>query len=138
MTKEEVKQDMKNRAEDAHVIDEQQPKKENKKRSFFGKVLNGCCWLGKKAWEHKEEIATGIAAIVATKAYCDRKNEKKVDTAFNVGCTTGVISARVEHSPLTENEKEEFFVDRGLNRSAFRNDEKIGTAIVEKIKAART
>ena len=39
MTKEEVKQDMKNRAEDAHIVDEQQPKKENKKRSFFGKVL---------------------------------------------------------------------------------------------------
>ena len=134
MTKEEMKKD----AEDAHIVEEQQqPKEENKKRSFLGKVWNGCCWLGKKAWEHKEEIATGVVAVIATKTYCDSKNEKKVDTAFNVGCTTGVISARVEHSPLTEEEKDGFYSDRGLNRSAFRNDEKIGTAIVEEIKAAR-
>ena len=136
MTKEEIKKDMKNRAEDAQVIDEQQQQ---------GGILG---WVRKKVDYYMEHPLEAVVKAVKggilfyggykTGKYIANKDVKeKVEEAWNRGCTDGVIAARVEHSPLTEEEKNTFFESNGWVRQAYGSDEKIGTAIVEEIKSLR-
>lgn len=139
MTKEEIKKDMKNRAEDAQVIDEQQKQKETS--GILG-------WVRKKVDYYKEHPLEAIGKFVGGcillyggyktgKHVANKDVNEKVEEAWNRGCTDGVIAARVEHSPLTEEEKNTFFENKGWIRQAYGSDEKIGTAIVEEIKSLR-
>lgn len=139
MTKEEVKQDMKNRAEDAQIVDEQQKQKE-----MSG--IRG--WIRKKVDHYKEHPLEAVVKIVGGvillyggyktgKHVANKDVNEKVEEAWNRGRTDGVIAARIEHSPLTKEEKDTFFENNGWVQQEYRDKEKIGTSIVEEIKSLR-
>ena len=137
MTKEEVKQDMKNRAEDAQVIDEQQKQKSGIRD-----------WIRKKVDYYKKHPLEAVGKIIGGgillyggyktgKHVANKDVNEKVEEAWNKGRTDGVIAARIEHSPLTEEEKDTFFENNGWVRQEYRDKEKIGTDFVGEIKSLR-
>lgn len=139
MTKEEVKQDMKNRAEDAQIIDEQQKQKETS-------GIRG--WIRKKVDYYKKHPLEAVGKIVGGgillyggyeigKHVTNKDVNEKVEEAWNKGRTDGVIAARIEHSPLTKEEKDTFFENNGWVQQEYRDKEKIGTSIIEEIKSLR-
>lgn len=134
-------EERKNSAEEVQIIGEtpqEVVKKRKEKKSLIGKIWDGVCWTSRKIWEHKETVATGIAVYGITKAYDKVEKAKAVDKAWNVGCTTGRISGKVEfNNSLTESEKDGWYRERNLSRPAFRNDDKLGQLEVEAIKARR-
>ena len=138
MTKEEVKQDMKNRAEDAQIIDEQQQKETGSIRG----------WIRKKVDYYKKHPLEAVGKIIGSgillyggyktgKHVANKDINEKIEGAWNKGRTDGVIAARIEHSPLTKEEKDTFFENNGWVRQEYRDKEKIGTTFVEEIKSLR-
>jgi hypothetical protein len=120
------------------VDDNKKEKKSSKFKKVLGIITDAAETTGKLIWKNRGKIATGIIVYGATKVYDNVKKEQAVNKAWNVGCTTGRVSGKIEfNNSLTETEKREWYQDNKLNRDAFLNDDKLGAAIVDEIKARR-
>lgn len=125
MTKEEVKQDMKDRAEDAQIVDEQQ---QGGIRGWFSEKINYVKKHPVKA-AIKTVVKTAEIAIPVFLGYkCGEKiTEKKhvelLEGAHSNGIKKGIGYCVVEHSKASEEYKQHHADVNGLIRDACKNYE---------------